>query len=158
MTKIILLLLIFSLAGCAEKGGSILHDTPSEKDIVIGKYHVIDFRTESFTLLKSKPERKFAQPLLELDFQPSGKIKATDLTDVYECGNGTLSLTECEWRNIGKNKYKLRFVGEYALDSKFETIGNYDLVIEGDNKSLILTEMVFNEVTRFETEHSPQQN
>lgn len=148
MKRILPLVFFFMAFACTNKGGSILADaTASPADTIVGKYYVADFKTDEFNLMPEMPEKKFIQQLLEFDFQPSGEIKVTDLTEIYECGNGILSLHKCEWTNRGNSTYRLRFVGEYALDSKFEFIGDYQLSVKGNDNVFTLKDTIFNKHT-----------
>lgn len=77
-------------------------------------------------------------------------IKVTDLTEIHECGNGLLSLKTCEWSNREDDIYKLRFVGEYALDSFFEFIGVYQMSVRDGEKTFTLNDSVFSSSERID--------
>ena len=101
----------------------------SVSDRIVGKYYVDNF----YHYLKSGFELKIKKPkddfmLYTFEFKNSGEVIFKDLTELYDCGNGVLSIEKGKWKSNGNGIYELTFDGEYALESKFHTVSEHQLV------------------------------
>tara|TARA_R110000764_G_scaffold134045_1_gene222142 strand:+ start:163 stop:678 length:516 start_codon:yes stop_codon:yes gene_type:complete len=117
-----------------------------ESDKIIGKYYVDSF----YHYLKSGFELKIKKPkddfmLYTFEFKNDGKVIFKDLTEFYDCGNGILSIENGNWKSNGNGIYELTFDGEYALESKFHTVSEYQLVdLKNGNLRMKLIKVIEN--------------
>jgi hypothetical protein len=99
-----------------------------ESDKIIGEYYVDNFYhylESGFELKTKKPKEDFI--LYTFEFKNNGEVIFKDLTKFYDCGNGILSIENGKWKLKENGIYELTFNGEYALESEFHTVSEYQL-------------------------------
>ena len=164
--KILLILIVVIFYSCNEKQNNVevsnvkivevktdSNNTESsinienkESDKIVGKYYVDNFYhylKSGFELKTKKPEDHFI--LYVFEFKTSGEVVFKDLTKFYDCGNGILSIDKGKWNSNGNGVYKLTFDGEHALESRFHTVSEYQLVdLKNGNLKMKLIKVIKN--------------
>jgi len=91
-------------------------------------------------LKREKPTNDFR--LYSLTFKDNGQVEFNDLTESYYCGNGILSFSSIKYKLNERNNYEINFEGEFSLDSKFKSKGEYKLTQTNKGKLyLYLTDL-----------------
>uniref|UniRef100_UPI00404A74C9 hypothetical protein n=1 Tax=Flavobacterium sp. TaxID=239 RepID=UPI00404A74C9 len=101
----------------------------SKPDKIVGKYYVDNF----YDYLESGFELKFEKPqdnytLYSFEFKKNGELIFKDLTEFYDCGNSILLIEKGKWKVKENGIYELTFEGEYALETKFHSESEYNLI------------------------------
>ncbi|EHQ41099.1 hypothetical protein [Myroides odoratus] len=123
-------------------------------DRIVGKYYVVflnNFLAKGFELLTEKPENRLF--LFTVEFKNTGEIIFNDLTELYDCGNGVLSMEKGAWKVNEGGVYELTLDGEYALEYKFHTISTYHLVeLKNGNARMKLNEILVKDIIDYRKE------